>query len=142
MGGTDMPVLPIEDAITDLATWRSAFDRFATARAAAGVLAHRIAQPADDGAYIIVDLDFADVAAAEAFLDHLWTNVWSSSATAPALAGRPQARILVEVENTAAVVGREPVPAGSSTDPAYPGSVAGGEDHGDGVVRTQGARSG
>jgi hypothetical protein len=95
-----MPVLHIEHAITDLATWQAAFDRFAEARAAAGVLAHRIAHPVDDEGHIIVELDFADLAAAEGFLDHLRANVWSSRAASPALAGNPQTRILLQVENT------------------------------------------
>jgi hypothetical protein len=54
----------------------------------------------DDDGQIIVELDFADLAAAESFLDHLRANVWSSRAASPALAGNPQTRILVQVENT------------------------------------------
>jgi hypothetical protein len=94
-----MPVLHIEHAITDLATWKTAFDRYAEQRATAGVLAHRITQPVDDHAYIIVQLDFADADAAEGFLDHLRTNVWSSRDASPALAGNPQTRILIQLEN-------------------------------------------
>jgi hypothetical protein len=97
-----MPVLHIEHAITDLASWKSAFDRFAGARAGAGVYAHRIAQPVDDDTYIIVELDFADIPAAEGFLHYLRANVWSSRDASPALAGEPQTRILMEVENAAA----------------------------------------
>jgi hypothetical protein len=94
-----MPVLHIEHAITDLAVWKSAFDRFAGARAAAGVHAHRITQPVDDDRYIVVDLDVPDVAAAERFLDQLRTTVWSSRTTSPALVGEPRTRILTEVES-------------------------------------------
>jgi hypothetical protein len=94
-----MPVLHIEHAITDLAVWRSAFDRFAEARAAAGVHAHRITQPVDDDRYIIVDLDLPDVAAATRFLDHLRATVWSSRTSSPALVGEPRTRILTEVES-------------------------------------------
>ena len=94
-----MPVLHIEHAITDLATWKAAFDRYAEPRAAAGVLAHRTTQPVDDHAYIIVELDFADVAAAEGFLNHLRANVWSSRDASPALAGNPQTRILTQLEH-------------------------------------------
>jgi hypothetical protein len=97
-----MPVLHIEHAITDLDTWKSAFDRFAAARASAGVHAHRIAQPMDDDSYIIVELDFADVRAAEGFLNYLRDNVWSLRDASPALAGEPQTRILMEVENAVA----------------------------------------
>ena len=95
-----MPSLHIEHAISDLGTWKAAFDRFADARAAAGVLAHRIAHPVDDDAYILVELDFADVAAAQGFLNHLRANVWSSRDASPALVGEPQARISMEVEHS------------------------------------------
>ncbi|MER7497982.1 hypothetical protein ABT033_35985 [Streptomyces pharetrae] len=44
--------------------------------------------------YIVVDLDFDEVADAERFLGFLQTKVWSSSETAPALAGAPRTRIL------------------------------------------------
>jgi hypothetical protein len=100
-----MPVLHIEHAITDLPTWQAAFDRFAEARASAGVLAHRIAQPVDDDGHIIVELAFADLAAAEGFLNHLRDNVWSSRAASPALASNPQTRILVQVESTSTEAG-------------------------------------
>jgi hypothetical protein len=94
-----MPVLHIEHAITDLGTWKSAFDRFAATRTSAGVHAHRITHPVDDGSYIIVQLDFTDLRAADGFLDHLRANVWSSHDASPALIGEPQARVLIEVEN-------------------------------------------
>ena len=59
-----MATLHIEHAITDLATWRAAFDRFAEARADAGVTTSRIFQPIDDQAYVIVHLDFESAEAA------------------------------------------------------------------------------
>ncbi|CAL9335156.1 hypothetical protein C1708_32140 [Streptomyces sp. DH-12] len=89
-----MPTLHIEHPITDFDTWKNAFDRFAPARENAGVRHHRVQRPVDDPAYIVVDLDFDEVADAERFLGFLQTNVWSSSGTAPALAGAPRTRIL------------------------------------------------
>jgi hypothetical protein len=89
-----MATLHIEHAITDLATWRGAFDRFADARAAAGVTASRIFQPVDDEAYVIVHLDFDSVEAAGRFLEFLETNVWSTPTNSPGLAGSPTARVL------------------------------------------------
>ncbi|MER5295277.1 hypothetical protein ABT382_24890 [Streptomyces pharetrae] len=89
-----MPTLHIEHPITDFDTWKSAFDRFAPARESAGVRHHRVQRPVDDPAYIVVDLDFDEVADAERFLGFLQTKVWSSSETAPALAGAPRTRIL------------------------------------------------
>ena len=84
----------IEHAITDLATWRGAFDRFAEARASAGVTASRIYQPLDDEAYVIVHLDFSTTEAATRFRGFLEENVWSTPTNSPGLAGSPTARVL------------------------------------------------
>jgi hypothetical protein len=90
--------LHIEHAITDLATWRDAFDRFAEARAGAGVTGSRIFQPVDDQAYVIIHLDFDSTEAAARFRSFLETNVWSTPANSPGLAGSPTARILESVD--------------------------------------------
>ena len=89
-----MPTLHIEHPITDFATWRAAFDRFAEARRAAGVRGHRLQQPVDDPRYVVIELDFDTVAQAAGFLQFLETKVWSVPANSPALAGSPQAKIL------------------------------------------------
>jgi hypothetical protein len=94
-----MPTLRIEHPITDYATWRRAFDSFATARDRGGVQQHRILRPIDDQQYITVDLDFTTMAAAEQFLVFLQNNVWSDPGRAPALAGTPQTRILSSPDN-------------------------------------------
>jgi hypothetical protein len=94
-----MPTLHIEHAITDLATWQAAFNRFAQRRAAAGVTGDRVCQPADDRHYIVIDLDFDTTEQATSFLHFLRTQVWSSPQNAPGLAGAPRTTIL------------EPVPA-------------------------------
>lgn len=79
---------------------KTAFDRFAPARADAGVRRHRVQRPVDDPAYVVVDLDFDDVAGAERFLGFLKAKVWVSSENAPALAGSPRTRILETAEET------------------------------------------
>ena len=61
-----MPTLHIEHPITDFATWKAAFDRFAPAREASRVLHHRIQRPIDDPRYIVIDLDFDTDAEAKA----------------------------------------------------------------------------
>jgi hypothetical protein len=91
--GRDMPTLHIEHPITDFATWKGAFDRFAPQRAQAGVLAERVRQPVDDPLYVVVDLDFPTAEAAAQFLTFLRTQVWSSPSSSPALAGQPLTRI-------------------------------------------------
>jgi len=89
-----MATLHIEHPISDFATWKAAFDRFADMRRQSGVLAERIQQPVDDSRYVVVDLDFAGTAEAERFLTFLRERVWSSPDSSPALAGTPQTRIL------------------------------------------------
>jgi hypothetical protein len=92
-----MPTLHIEHAISDLATWKSAFDRFAPAREQAGVRGHRIQQPIDDPHQVVIDLDFDTTDQAQRFLHFLQTTVWASPQNAPALVGAPDAKILQPV---------------------------------------------
>jgi hypothetical protein len=92
-----MPTLHIEHPITDLATWRAAFDRFADRRRQGGVSAERVQQPVDDDHYVLVDLDFPTREQAERFLGFLKSTVWASRDTSPALSGTPQTRILETV---------------------------------------------
>lgn len=94
-----MTTLRIEHPITDYATWKQAFDRFADMRRAAGVRSHAIRRPVDDPQYVIADLDFDSPLEATVFLDTLRTRVWSTPTNSPALAGAPVTRILTTEEN-------------------------------------------
>jgi hypothetical protein len=94
-----MPTLHIEHAIIDFDLWKLAFDRFAELRKEAGVLRHRVQQPIDDPKYVVIDLDFDTTEAAEGFRAFLHEKVWSSPEDSPALAGRPQTKILESVMN-------------------------------------------
>ena len=87
-----MAPLHIEHPITSLDTWLDAFNRFADARANAGVTHQRVQQPVDDHGYIVVDLEFADVDAANASTQFLETVVWQSEDLSPGLGGTPTAR--------------------------------------------------
>ena len=89
-----MATLHIEHPITDFGIWNAAFARFADARQHAGVRGQRVLRPVDDPAYVVVDLDFDTVEQAERFLGFLRANVWAATQNAPALAGKPQARVL------------------------------------------------
>ncbi len=91
-----MATLHIEHPISDYRLWRSAFDRFRDARGQAGVRSERVMQPVGDPGYIVVDLEFDTVAAAEGFRMFLETVVWASKDASPALAGTPQTVILEE----------------------------------------------
>ena len=86
--------LHIEHAVTDLATWRTAFDRFGELRAAAGVTTHRILRPIDDDHYVVVQLDFDESTRATDFLQVLRTQIWSNPSASPALEGAPRATLL------------------------------------------------
>jgi hypothetical protein len=97
-----MATLHIEHAITDLATWQTAFDRFADRRRAAGVVAQRIHQPVDDDRYVVVQLDFSSAARASAFRGFLETQVWTTPASSPGLAGSPRAVVLEAVDQNGA----------------------------------------
>jgi hypothetical protein len=92
-----MPSLHIEHAVTDFATWTEAFGRFAEARRTAGVRGEHIRRPVDDPAYVVVDLEFDTVEAAEAFLGFLTTAVWAVPDNSPGLSGRPEATVLETV---------------------------------------------
>ena len=61
------------------------------------MLAERIQQPVDDETYIVVDLDFATVDEAAAFLGFLRERVWAIPENAPALEGAPETMILKSV---------------------------------------------
>jgi hypothetical protein len=94
-----MATLRIEHPISDFATWKGAFDRAAAIREQAGVRRYRIFRPVDDPAYVMLDLDFDQVSAAEAFLAVLQRDVWGSSQASPALVGSPQAHIIETAES-------------------------------------------
>jgi hypothetical protein len=92
-----MPTLHIEHAISDLPTWKAAFDRFAAAREQSGVRGHRIQQPIDDPHQVVIDLDFDTTDQAQRYLHFLQTTVWASPQNAPALDGAPHTTILQTV---------------------------------------------
>ena len=89
-----MATLHIEHPVTDFSTWKAAFDRFTDVRKSSGVCAHRILRPVDDAHFVVIDLDFQTADQARMFLAFLREHVWSSAASAPALAGTPQTRII------------------------------------------------
>ena len=92
-----MSTLHIEHPITDLTTWKTAFDRFAERRRQGGVCGERVQHPVDDDRYVVIELDFPSRQQAQRFLGFLETTVWASRDSSPALAGTPRTRILEPV---------------------------------------------
>jgi hypothetical protein len=93
-----MTTLHIQHAITDFGIWGSAFNRFADARGRAGVRAQRVLRPVDNPKFMVIDLDFDSIDAAQTFLSFLRTQVWGNPESSPALAGTPETMLLERVE--------------------------------------------
>lgn len=93
-----MHVLRIEHPVMSYEAWKRAFDSDPVGRKASGVRSYRILRPVDDPAYVLIDLEFDELARAEAMLASLRT-LWSR------VEGRviedPQARIVEVVESEA-----------------------------------------
>ena len=73
-----MLILQIEHGVRDYDAWKQAFDGDPVGREQGGVRRYRVLRPTDDPNYVIVDLEFDDASAAEAFrtsLRELWDRV-------------------------------------------------------------------
>ncbi len=88
-----MVTVHIEHPVRDFETWQAAFDRDPADRRRSGVQRYTVQRPVDDPNYVVIDLDFASVAVAEAFLVTM-RQIWGSPQALQALAGAPQARIM------------------------------------------------
>ncbi|MFH8574159.1 hypothetical protein [Streptomyces sp. NPDC017993] len=97
-----MTTLRVEHSVTDFDLWKAWFDRFSEFRQQSGVCGYRVQRAVGDPQYVVFDLDFETTDAAVRFFVLLQTKVWSSSESAPALVGTPQAKILDSVEERSA----------------------------------------
>jgi hypothetical protein len=95
-----MAILHVEHAISDFEIWKRAFDGDPVQREQSGVRRYTIFRPDDDPNYIVLDLEFDTLGEAHSFRRAL-EGLWGSGRAAPALAGKPQARILETVESKA-----------------------------------------
>ncbi len=90
-----MLTVQIEHAIRDYDGWKAAFDRDPAGREASGVRSYRVCRPVEDPHYVIIELDFDDREAAEAFVTAMraiWPEVQGT------LIAGPQVRIVECVE--------------------------------------------
>ena len=94
-----MPILVIQHPVADFDTWKKAFDSDPMGRARSGVTGYTIYRADDDSGFVVVNLEFASLEKAQAFLPllrELWRRVGDKIGFAAA--GGAQARILREVE--------------------------------------------
>ena len=92
-----MPTLQIEHGVRDYDAWKAAFDNDPVGREAGGVRHYRIARPADDPTYVIVDLEFDTREEATAFHEKL-RALWAGAGSGLGLVN-PRARIVDVVES-------------------------------------------
>jgi hypothetical protein len=91
-----MPILQIEHKIANFDGWKKAFESDPINRKKSGVRRYRIFQPVDDPNYVILDLEFDNMAETEttlAALRKLWNQVEGS------IISGPKTRILNMIEN-------------------------------------------
>jgi hypothetical protein len=92
-----MPILRIEHAVSDFNAWKQAFDSDPVGREKSGVRQYRVLRPIDDPNWVMIDLEFATTAEAEALLEGM-RAVWAGPART--IIFDPRARIgeLVETK--------------------------------------------
>ena len=66
-----MTTVHIENTIQDFNTWRANFDKYERFRAEQGVQSYRVSRSVTDPDEVIIDLEFCDETAAQAFLPKL-----------------------------------------------------------------------
>jgi len=91
-----MAVVRIEHAVPHYDAWKRAFDSDPADRAGAGVRRYVILRQLDDPNYVMIDLEFATVGEAQAFLrtmEQLWRGAGQ------AVMQGPRARIADRVES-------------------------------------------
>jgi quinol monooxygenase YgiN len=66
-----MTTVHVQNKVRDFDTWKAAFDKYERFRADQGVLAYRVSRGVSAPDTVIVDLEFSDQSAAEAFLPKL-----------------------------------------------------------------------
>jgi quinol monooxygenase YgiN len=90
-----MTVVRIEHGVPSFETWKQAFDSDPADRKGAGVLRYQIMRAQDDPNYVMIDLEFENVARAEAFLQTM-QRIWSGSGKT--VMQNPRARLVDVVE--------------------------------------------
>ena len=66
-----MTTVHIENTVHDFGTWKANFDKYERFRAEQGVRSYRVSRGVTDPNEVLVDLEFGDETAAQAFLPKL-----------------------------------------------------------------------
>lgn len=80
-----MTIVHIENTVQDFDTWKANFDRYERFRVEQGVQRYRMSRSIADPNEVVIDLEFEDDAAAQAFLPRLAQIVASPQAQAQLL---------------------------------------------------------
>jgi hypothetical protein len=91
-----MVTLRIQHSVPAFDTWRRAFDADPVDRKGGGVRRYRIHRSVHDPNFVLIDLDFATVAEADAFQKAL-TRLWSGPAQA--VMRNPQSWVIETIES-------------------------------------------
>lgn len=108
-----MITVRIDNAVQDYRQWKAAFDNYTAVRDRMGVLNYRISRPLGDGRRVLIELDFEQRSAAEAFIEFLVDKVWRTPRSQAALANHDRPELLEALErwSTAAQATAPPVQA-------------------------------
>jgi len=66
-----MTTVHIENTVQDFASWKANFDKYERFRAEQGVQSYRVSRSVTEPNDVLIDLEFCDEAAAQAFLPKL-----------------------------------------------------------------------
>src|SRR6516225_10820460 len=71
ISGGDMTTVHIENTVGDFDTWKANFDKYERFRADQGVQSYRVSRSVTEPNEVLIDLEFSDQTAAQAFLPKL-----------------------------------------------------------------------
>ena len=89
-------ILRIDHQVTDYDAWKKVFDEDPADRKGSGVRRYRISREVGDPNRVLIDLEFDEVAAAEAMLEKLQT-LWAGPASSMLIT--PSATVVEPVES-------------------------------------------
>jgi hypothetical protein len=90
-----MPIVRIEHSVSNFDTWKQVFDSDPADRKGAGVRRYQVLRPRDDPNYVIIDLEFDSLSAAEAFVRTM-QQIWEGPGKA--VMQNPRVRVADRVE--------------------------------------------